>query len=171
MTSHNFTTKVIVKKISNKKGKQLWYQQSSDWLLGMYGVVSCIYEWLFGFLSFQSVFVDFHWCHSQLASFSFITSFFVSYYLTTVIPNMMLYSINSDTVVVQRPYPANYCYIYTLLCLLFFFSFCLCYSSFSYTNSFIHLVLLFLLPFWYGLELGLPLLFAEIYGSWMYDTF
>jgi len=84
----------------------------SDWLLSTYGVVTCIYEWLCGFLSFQSVFVSFHCYHYHLTSFYFITSFFVSYYLTMGIANMMLYSINSDAAVVRRPYPANYCYIY-----------------------------------------------------------
>ena len=54
----------------------------------------------------------------------FITSFFVSYYLIMVIPNMMLYSINSDAAVVRRPPPANYCFVYTLSRLLFFFSLC-----------------------------------------------
>ena len=77
---------------------------TSYWLLGTYGVVACIYEWLCRFLSFWSGFVDFHCCHYRLTSFYLITSFFVSY-LIMGIPYMMLYSINSDVAVVQRPYP------------------------------------------------------------------
>ena len=87
----------------------------SDWLLGTYGVVACIYERLCGFLSFWSVFVEFYCCHYQLASFYLITSFFAIYYLTMIIPNMMLCSINSDAAVVRRPSPANNCFVYTLL--------------------------------------------------------
>ena len=89
----------------------------------------------------------------------FITLFFVSNYLTMVITYMMLYFINSDAAIVWRPSPANYCFVYTLSRLLFFFSFCLCYSFFSFTNSFIPSVLLILLLlFSYRLALGFLLL-------------
>jgi len=41
----------------------------SDWLLGTYSIVACIYEWLCGFLSYQSVFVEFHCCHCRWRHF------------------------------------------------------------------------------------------------------
>jgi len=112
---------------------------SSGGLLGMYGVVACIFEWLCGSLSFWSVFVDFHCCHCRLTSFYSITSFFVSYYLTIVIPNMMLYSINSDAAVVRRPPLANYCFVYTLSFsfLFLFMLFLLFFYKFLYSFGFI----------------------------------
>ena len=47
------------------------------------------------------------------------------------ITNMMLYSISSDPAVVQRPYPANYYFVYN-----------------SLTSSFLFLFILFLVSFY-----------------------
>ena len=82
----------------------------------------------------------------------FITSSFVFYYLTMVIPNMILSSINYDATIVRCPCPANYCFASTLFFSLFvYFS-----SPFLYVISLVLLILLLL--FWYGLELGFSLL-------------
>ena len=77
--------------------------------------------------------------------------------------------------ILTRPSPAYYCFVYTLSRLLSFFSFWLCYSSFSFTNSIIPLLLLFLLLlFQYRLALGLPLLLwstsflLAIINCWIY---
>ena len=131
---------VIVKITLNQKGNRLCYSPLIDRWVCMVLLLVCT-NGLCCFLSFWSVFVEFHCCHYQLTPFYFINLFFVFYYLTIVITNVMLYSINSDVAVVRRPDHANYCFVYNSLMYSFFFSFCLFYSSFSdFTNSFIPLV-------------------------------
>ena len=96
-------------------------------------VLPLVYKkWLRDFLSFWIVFIEFYCCNCRLTSFYCIPSFFVSYYLTMVIPNIMLYSINFDASIAWRPFPTNYCCIYTLTSsFLFLFLFMLFLSFFN----------------------------------------
>ena len=135
--SHNFTIIIIF----NQKGIRLWYSSLIDcWVRMVLLLVSTFRS------DFVLTLIDFHCCHCRLTSFYFITSFCVSYNLTMGIPNMMLYSINSDVADVRLPYPA---YLILLIIVLFailsrFFSLFVYFIS-----PFLHVissVLLILLP-------------------------
>ena len=120
---HNFTS-IVITLILNQKRNPPWYYTLVDCWVRM--VLLPVSIWMIVWLSvILKRFVDFHCCHCRLTSFYFITSFFVSYYLTMGITNMMLYSINSDAAVVRRPYPANYCFVYNSLTSSFLFLFIL----------------------------------------------
>jgi len=113
----------------------------SDWLLGIYGVVACIYEWLCGFLSFQSVFVDFHCCHCIL--FCYFILCFLLFHNGYLQYDATVYSINSGAAVERRPYPANYCFVYnsltsSFLFLFLFILFLLFFYEFFYSFGFIN---------------------------------
>ena len=117
--------------IKSERGSTMVFP--SDWFLGMYGVVACIYEWLCDFLSYRSVFVEFHCCHCRWRHFILLLHslfliiwpwLFPIWCYTLLILTWLMYDC-----LILLSYSANYCFVCNSLTLLF--SFCLLYFSFS----------------------------------------